>query len=352
MNTCAKMNKWLTVGENFSFSGNTTHLVNEDDEWNAIMMEAIAIDPITKVIKEDGSWDGSKYNTIANPVAHLDRTKNESKDYSLGGDVFADVTFLKDFVFTSRFGYYQTFGNGYDWMPTFFVKTGEENSQTSVSRDYFEGVDWVSSNYLTWQHQYNKSNIKVMAGMEAERNYSEWFGVTATDLISEQLNLIYIDNATGNQDASAYGLASTVKYVSYFGRINYNLSDNTAPEPWASPDTTTVYSVFVEDSAGCQYQSGPVYTVNVIPVGIYQINNLNNIVTYPNPANNEIWVEYLMVPGNTPQAINIYTLDGKKIFSKPVNNNYGILQLDVSGIQAGNYIVKIGKYSKQITIVK
>ncbi len=225
MNTSAKMNKWLTVGENFSFSGNTTHLVNEDDEWNAIMMEAIAIDPITKVIKEDGSWDGSKYNTIANPVAHLDRTKNESKDYSLGGDVFADVTFLKDFVFTSRFGYYQTFGNGYDWMPTFFVKTGEENSQTSVSRDYFEGIDWVSSNYLTWQHQYNKSNIKVMAGMEAERNYSEWFGVTATDLISEAEHLIFIDNATGNQAASAYGLASDVRYVSYFGRLNYTFSE-------------------------------------------------------------------------------------------------------------------------------
>ncbi len=224
LNTSAKMYKWLTVGENFSFSGNTTHLINEDDEWNAIMMEAIAIDPITKVRKEDGSWDGSKYNTIANPVAHLDRTKNESKDYSLGGDVFADITFLKDFVFTSRFGYSQTFSNGYDWMPTFFVKTGEENSQTSVSRDYYQGQDWVLTNFLTWHHKYNNHDFKVMGGMEAERNYAEWFGVTATDLISEAAHLIYIDNATGNQAASAYGLASDIRYVSYFGRFNYNFA--------------------------------------------------------------------------------------------------------------------------------
>ena len=225
LNTSAKMYKWLTVGENFSFSGSTTHLINEDDEWNAIMMEAIAIDPITKVRKEDGSWDGSKYNTIANPVAHLDRTKNENKDLSLGGDAFANITFLKDFVFTSRFGYYQTFSNGYDWMPTFFVKTGEENSQTSVSRDYYEGKNWVSTNFLTWQHKYNNHNVKVMAGMESERDYAEWFGVTATDLISEADHLIFIDNATGNQDASAYGLASDVRYVSYFGRLNYNFSE-------------------------------------------------------------------------------------------------------------------------------
>ncbi len=225
LNTSAKMNKWLKVGENFSFSGGTTHLINEDDEWNAVMMEAIAIDPITKVRKEDGSWDGSKFNTIANPVAHLDRTKNESKDYSMGGDVFADITFLKDFTFTSRFGYYQTYSNGYDWKPTFFVKTGEENSQTSVSRDYYEGKDWVFTNFLTWQHKYGKHDVKVMAGTEAERNYGEWFGVTASDLISEAEHLIFIDNATGNQTASAYGLASDVRYISYFGRLNYNFEE-------------------------------------------------------------------------------------------------------------------------------
>ena len=225
LNSSAKMNKWLRVGENFSISNNTIHHVNEDDEWNAIMMEAIAIDPLTKVRKEDGSWDGSKWNTIANPVAHLDRTKNKTVDFSLGGDAFAEITFLKDFVFMSRLGYYQTFSNFYDWKPTFFVKTGEENSQTSVTRNYYEGRDWVLTNFLTWQHQFKKHSLKIMAGMEAEQDYGEWFGVTATDLISELEHLIYIDNATGNQTASSYGLASDVRYVSYFGRINYNFAE-------------------------------------------------------------------------------------------------------------------------------
>jgi len=225
LNTSARMFKWLKVGENFSFSGGTTHLVNEDDEWNAIMIEAIAIDPLTKVKKEDGSWDGSKWNTVNNPVAHLDRTKNEIKDYSLGGDIFADFYFLKDFTFTTRLGYFRTSSNVYDWEPTYFVKTGEENSQTSVSRDYYEGQDWVFTNFLTWGHQYGKHSIKVMAGMESERNYGEWFGTSATDLISEDEHLIFIDNATGNQMASSYGLASDVRYVSYFGRLNYNFAE-------------------------------------------------------------------------------------------------------------------------------
>lgn len=225
LNTSAMIFDWLKVGENFSFSGSTVHRVNEDDEWNAIMIEAIAIDPITKVKKEDGSWDGSRWNTVNNPVAHLDRTKNEIKDYSMGGDVYADFYFLKDFTFTTRLGYFHTTSNLYDWKPTYFVKTGEENSQTSVTRDYYEGQDWVFTNFLTWGHRYDKHSIKVMVGMESERNYGEWFGVTATDLISEDEHLIFIDNATGNQTASAYGLASDVRYVSYFGRLNYNFAE-------------------------------------------------------------------------------------------------------------------------------
>ncbi len=225
LNTSVKMKKWLTVGENFSFSGTTTHLINEDDEWNAIMIEAIAIDPLTKVRKEDGSWDGSQWNTVNNPVAHLDRTKDEIKDFDLGGNFFADVTFLKDFTFTSRLGYSQTHSNYYNWIPTFFVKTGEENSQTSVTRDYYQGQEWVFSNFLTWNHRFNKHAFKVMIGMESERDYGEWFGVTASDLISESEHLIYIDNATGNMNASANGLASDVRYVSYFGRLNYNYDE-------------------------------------------------------------------------------------------------------------------------------
>ncbi len=224
-NSSAKMKKWLKVGENFSISNNITHLINEDDEWNAVMIEAISIDPITKVRKEDGSWDGSKYNTVNNPVAHLDRTKNETRDFVLGGNVFAELSITKDFNFTSRIGYSKTYSNLYDWKPSFYVKTGEENSQTSVSRDYYEGTDWVLSNFLTWNKKINKHSIKVMTGFESERNYGEWFGATASDLISESEHLIFLDNATGNQEASAYGLASDVRYASYFGRINYNLLD-------------------------------------------------------------------------------------------------------------------------------
>jgi TonB-linked SusC/RagA family outer membrane protein len=225
VNLSSKINKWLRVGENLSISSTKTHYINEDDEWNAIMIEAISIDPITPVKNPDGSWGGSKFNTVNNPVAHLDRTKGKEMLFSVGGNAFFEITFLKDFKWVTRLGYEHDFDNFYNWQPTYFVKTGEENSQTSVSRDYAETTDWVVSNFLTWNHHFGKHNVKVMAGSEVEENSSHWFGVTATDLISESAHLIYIDNASGNQDASSYGSASDIRYQSLFGRVNYAYAD-------------------------------------------------------------------------------------------------------------------------------
>ena len=225
INTTAQVTDWLKVGENFSFSSNTNHFVNEEDEWNAILIEAIAIDPITSVYNEDGGWEGTIYNTINNPVAHLDRTYDENKTFSGGGNSFMEITFLEDFNFTSRFGYEFTGENFYDFEPTYFVKTGEENTQTSITRDYSESKNWVISNFITWKHEFENHEIKLMIGNEVENSHSEWFGLSATDLISELEHHRFIDNASGNNAAAAYGSAIDIKWISYFGRLNYSYNN-------------------------------------------------------------------------------------------------------------------------------
>ena len=222
INSSAQLKNWLKVGENISIGKSNIRAINEDDEWNAVLIEAIAIDPITRVKKEDGSWEGSLYNTMANPVAHLDRTKGESKDFDLTGDAYIEINFLKDFNLVSKFGYTQLYSNYYDWTPSFFVKVGEENDQTSVSRDYYEEKELVTSSYLTWNKDLKKHHMTAMAGFETSENTSEWFGTSASNLISENEDNIFIDNASGNVEASSYGLGAHVALRSFFGRINYS----------------------------------------------------------------------------------------------------------------------------------
>ena len=222
INTSSRIADWLRIGENLSLSRNVNHAINEDDEWNAIMIQAIAIDPITPIRHADGTWAGSSFNTIDNPVAHLERSKDESRTMSGGGNVFAEIN-LGDFLFTSRIGYEYSAANDYGYTPTFFVKTGEENVTSAVSRDFYEHIDWVVSNFATYTHTFaNTHNVKVMFGNDIEQETNEWFGTSASNLISENSDMIYIDNATGKNAALSNGLANQIRYLSYFGRVNYD----------------------------------------------------------------------------------------------------------------------------------
>lgn len=45
-------------------------------------------------------------------------------------------------------------------------------------------------------------------------------------------------------------------------------------------------------------------------------------------------------------------MQGHLLKQKTAKDTSGIATLDVSSLQSGNYIVKVGNYSKQITIVK
>jgi hypothetical protein len=73
---------------------------------------------------------------------------------------------------------------------------------------------------------------------------------------------------------------------------------------------------------------------------------------YPNPASNEVWIEYILLNDNPTNVIEILSLDGKTLIKQTIRNNYGIEQIDVSDLCAGNYLIKFASFSKQFSIVK
>lgn len=221
LNTSYKLKDWLTIGQNLAIANEITNTVNEDDEWNAVLIQAISIDPITKVREDDGSWGGSKYNTMNNPVAHLDRTHNEEEDFNVGGNVYLDLKILEGLTFRTDLGIDKYNVSGWVFEPTFFVKTGEENSQSALSRDYYKYNSATWSNYATYLKELNAHSFSVMAGTEYIIRHSEYFGTRAIDLISEDMRLVTIDNAAGNIAANSYGSYTDSRIFSLFGRVNY-----------------------------------------------------------------------------------------------------------------------------------
>ncbi|NVO21258.1 MAG: TonB-dependent receptor [Bacteroidetes bacterium] len=224
LNTNLTVKNWLKFGENLSLESGKNHRINEDDEWSAILIQAVAIDPVTKVYQPDGNFAPSNYVDMNNPVAHIDRTHNEAKNFRVTGNVFGDIILFKDLVFKSNLGLNYNFGNDYDYSPTYFISGSESNDVSAVYRGSSQDRSWSWSNFFTYTKKIKLHDLQLMAGMEASQDYSEWFSTRATKLLKEFSHLIYISNAT-NPNSTSSGLMNDKRIFSYFGRLNYTFNN-------------------------------------------------------------------------------------------------------------------------------
>jgi hypothetical protein len=81
--------------------------------------------------------------------------------------------------------------------------------------------------------------------------------------------------------------------------------------------------------------------------------DLNDLIeVYPSPASSEIWVEYLMVNDKPVSKIEVYNVEGKLVLSQSIRNGFGLEVIDISQLSEGNYVLKLGEFSKQISVIK
>jgi hypothetical protein len=78
----------------------------------------------------------------------------------------------------------------------------------------------------------------------------------------------------------------------------------------------------------------------------------SKIEIYPNPASKEIWIEYLILKDKPVTKIEVFNIEGKLILTQPIRSGFGIEQIDVSNLSEGNYIIKLGEFSKKISVMK
>jgi hypothetical protein len=109
--------------------------------------------------------------------------------------------------------------------------------------------------------------------------------------VSDDINITFISAyfASAGEDATIYiGYPPYETQLNASGGVNYSwspaagLSDPDIPNPIASPDSTTVYTVTVTDSNGCVSTDEVVVTVNDVRCGS---NNDKILICHLNPGN-------------------------------------------------------------------
>jgi hypothetical protein len=140
-----------------------------------------------------------------------------------GLSIMANASFDKTILFHKEFEtpwYLYTWDGNPDHILTKF-KTGLASPQ--LTEDMADGLNITINAYATYEKTFfEKHSLKVMAGTERRSGTNDVFSAFRKNYISTAVDQLFA--GASDQYMSNNGSGSQNAYVSYFGRVNYDLS--------------------------------------------------------------------------------------------------------------------------------
>ena len=221
LNTEMKLKPWLTLGNNTSYS-----IVNDQRGPNVIT-SAYRIPSLLTVYDDKQNFTDPTFFGLAlgNPVAdQFYKSNNYGKSTNLLGNLFAEVTFLKNFRFRSNFGYNINENSSRFFEPKFQVSASQLNKADRLSIAKGESKNWIWEQTLNYYKEWKDQTLGVLVGFTAEERESEFFGAGRESFPGTADELIYLSSGNDTTQTN-YGGASDEAMVSLIFRTNYSLQN-------------------------------------------------------------------------------------------------------------------------------
>lgn len=228
LNSTYKVNDWFKVGENISLNQSKRFGWDEweyNSEFASPITAAVTVHPYLPPYDSLGNWVPRTFGNTDDPMAAIDLMNKETRSYQFNGTVFAKIEPFKGFSFESRFSSNISFGDNYNFNPTYFFGSslGQYNYISKISR----GMN--KDNGYTWQNiaNYNTTlsndiGIDVTVGHEVGAyQHLEMSGMRQY-LLTEDPEMWYFNASTDDSTKTQIvtGTGSKSAGYSYFGRIN------------------------------------------------------------------------------------------------------------------------------------
>ncbi|MCC5941094.1 MAG: TonB-dependent receptor [Balneolaceae bacterium] len=226
-----RANSSFNLGENFRIGENLQYTVSESPqvasltEGSAIGMSfrAQPIVPVYDVMGNFGGQSGAGLGNAANPVAIMERTRNnESQNRNLFGNVFAEWDILDNIRARTSFG-----GELWNWssqsfsFPTYEEQENSPNNQLFTSQG--NGYNWTWTNTVQFRETFDRHNVEVLVGTEAYQNAGEQRNANIQGFFSFDPNFVSLSTGSGTPVVSSWKWEDTL--LSYFGRLDYIFDD-------------------------------------------------------------------------------------------------------------------------------
>lgn len=216
MNSSYNVNKYVTVGENFT----VTYSSQADC---APMENALKMAPIVPVYEEDGTTFSGPVGGMSdrqNPLRELYHNKDNHLNYwRLFGNGYVDIKPFDGFVFRSNLGldFYNSFINA---MTHTFHSDIVNNDIAKTTLSNKNEVNWTWSNTINYNFKLaERHDIGILAGAELSKQSSIDFSAYSEGYALEDVDYMWPNAATGVMKNT--GAKVGYRLASFFGKIDY-----------------------------------------------------------------------------------------------------------------------------------
>lgn len=211
----------------FGFTASGAYNKSNDID-NGIFHQIYAAAPIVPVYYEDGSYGDPNDFSVGssnafNPQATLDFYDQQSRNYRLTGNAYAEAKFLKNFTFRTSWSgdYGQNESNRY--APVYTATLSQRNSISQLTLGRSEDRNWMIENTISYSTQLLEDhNISILVGQSAQHYGYYSVSMRAQNVPNTSDGDHYFDQGN-NYFLDDEGKIQNV--ASFFSRLNYSFRE-------------------------------------------------------------------------------------------------------------------------------
>jgi TonB-linked SusC/RagA family outer membrane protein len=224
INSDYNLNKYIKLGENIQFT--KVKRVGYDEwyfqnEYNSPLIPILRMEPYIAPYDENGEW--AMVPGGVNPIVDQDVMDRTKQEYSVGGNVYVDITPLKGLTITSRVNAYTNFNVNDEFIPLYEYSPLQGTQWNTVSKEMAQQYGWQLQTFGTYNTTFFELiNLGLMAGLEAE--YSKYGNIQGErrNFLTEVEQNLYLSSSSNDTLAAQIveGTGWEDAGYSYFGRVN------------------------------------------------------------------------------------------------------------------------------------
>ena len=217
-NIDAQLKKWLKMSVSITYSDTKDDLKLADSDEGLIGYSLTTI-PSIPIYNVDGSYSSVSQEgyTNPNPIAMAMMDEILLKRQKLNGNVFFEVTPIKDLVWHAELGFDLGWNKGETYEPTVDLGTWKRASNESRMQKNSSSF-WQLKNYVTYSRTFGKHSATAMLGQECWESRYNFVSAYNTGLPSDAVHNPALGSGTP-QIGAGFGSSSM---ASFFTRWTYS----------------------------------------------------------------------------------------------------------------------------------